>query len=360
MTPLMSGHSIRGIGRYVRGIVDALTTTRPAWCQEHLALLLTSSQAAPAQVRATWRTRRTPVRPQDIGWIVAGFSDRLTLRGADVDIWHETDPSNPIGQGPASQSLVTAHDLIPLLEPSVMTGIRRHRRVAYDLYVRRLVRAHRVLAVSRTTALDLEAVLGIRREQIAVVYPAVQPLVRPTRRRDAAASSFLFVGVPEPHKRAELALQAFSAYRRRGGSMSLSYVGYHPPDVRDRLQRLVDVQALGPHVVFAGLVDDLDLAALYSSGILLAISTREGFGLPAVECLLTGGRVVATPSPIYHEVLGQAAEFSASDSPEDIATSMFAAEVTAPDPGFVRDLIDRFAPSSIANQLIDVYGWALS
>ena len=99
--------------------------------------------------------------------------------------------------------------------------------------------------------------------------------------------SLVFVGVPDPHKRADLAIEALAAYRGKGGTRGLVFVGYHPPETRLRLQRLADRQKVGSQVQFWDRVDDGTLAGLYRTGILLAVSRREGFGLPPVECLLT-------------------------------------------------------------------------
>jgi len=140
-----------------------------------------------------------------------------------------------------------------------------------------------------------------------------------------------------------------------GGTRRLVFVGHHPPTARLRLRRLAEDRRLTTEVEFWDRVDDAMLASLYANGILLALSTREGFGLPPVECLLSGGRVVATPSPIYREVLAEAPVFSLDDSPDAIALSLLAAEATAPSQRAVRDLAERYAPASVARELIRVY-----
>lgn len=360
VTPLASSHAIRGIGRYVGGILDALLSTRPDWCRDHLDLLAAHGQEAPHGVHVVWRSRRASFRPQDVGWVVAAMSDRAIARRARVGLWHETDPGNPLGPGTAGRALVTAYDLLPLLEPALMERVRPHRRLAYRLYLRRLRTARHVLAISHATATDLRSVLGIPRERISVVYPAVRGLgLIPEHGHHSASDqtepAIVFVGVPDPHKRPELAVEAFAAYRRMGGTRPLVFVGHHPPAERLRLRRLAETRRLTADVEFWDVVDDARLAGLCANGILLALSTREGFGLPPVECLLSGGRVVATPSPIYREVLADAAMFSPDDSPDEIGLCLLAAEGTPPDQRAVRDLGKRYSPASAASGLIRVY-----
>jgi glycosyltransferase involved in cell wall biosynthesis len=253
---------------------------------------------------------------------------------------------------------VTAYDLIPLLEPAVMARMRPHNRLSYRLYLRRLRDARGILAISHTTATDLHLLLGVPKDRVRVVYPAVAGLrVEPTG--DSANGrplpSIVFVGVPEPHKRPDLAIEALTAYRRMGGTRRLVFAGYHPPSTRSRLRGLAETRGVARDVEFRDWVDDAELAALYADGVLLALSTREGFGLPPVECLMAGGRVVATPSPIYREVLADAPTFSRDASPDSIGESLLAAEDTPAPLRAVEDLARRYSPAAIASELIRVY-----
>jgi glycosyltransferase involved in cell wall biosynthesis len=253
---------------------------------------------------------------------------------------------------------VTAYDLIPLLEPAVMALVRPHRRLVYRLYLRRLRAARGILAISQTTATDLRTELSVPEDRIHVVYPAVTGLrIEPNGDRITGGTppSIVFVGVPDPHKRADLAVEAFAAYRRMGGTRRLVFVGYHPLAARSRLRRLAETRGLARDVEFRDMVDDQTLGDLYADGVLLALSTREGFGLPPVECLLSGGRVVATPSPIYREVLADAPTFSRDDSPDAIGEGLVAAETSPAPLRAVEGLARRYSPAAIATELVRVY-----
>jgi glycosyltransferase involved in cell wall biosynthesis len=358
ITPLGSGHAIRGIGRYVRGILDALLSTQPEWCREHLDVLQAGGQEAPPGVHRVWRSRRASFRPQDLGWLAAALADRAVLRRTGPAWWHETDPGHPLGPNSAAHALVTAYDLVPLLDPQVMARMRPHRRLLYHLYLRRLREARHILAISDATATDLRTALHVPGERIHVVYPAVAGFTRETTGEligGRTPPAIVFVGVPEPHKRPELAIQALAAYQQMGGTRHLVFVGHHPPVARSWLRGVAKMLGVARYVEFLDRVDDQNLALLYANGVLLALSTREGFGLPPVECLLSGGRVVATPSPVYREILADAPTFSRDASPEAIGESLLAAEATASPARSVERLERRYAPAAIANELIRVY-----
>jgi glycosyltransferase involved in cell wall biosynthesis len=108
-------------------------------------------------------------------------------------------------------------------------------------------------------------------------------------------------------------------------------------------------------VAFVDHISDQDLAARYASSTLMALSRIEGFGLPPVEALMAGGRVVAAPEPIYKEVLGDAACYAAEASPEAVAESMLVATQTTPAVAARRRLEARFSWRATADALLAAY-----
>ena len=369
---MASGHAIRGIGRYLRGVVEALLLEEPNWCLDHLGLLSVNGQTALApnllKTRASW-TRPSPrFRPQDIGWAWAAVADRAALVRERPDLWHQTDPGSPVSPLPMGRTLTTAYDLIPLHEPEVMARIRSHRRLVYRLYLRNLRRARLVIAISETTADDLAETLRIPRERIRVVYPVVEPIAgrgaRPPSPELAgvapgAGPSFLFVGIPDPHKRADLAVAAFARFRAEHHDGRLTFVGYQPEAIRRRLRDQSEALGVAQAVEFADRLDDEILGSMYASGVLLSLSRREGFGLPPVEALLTGGQAVAVPGAIYDEVLGDAAVRAESDQADDIARAMLLACDTRPNGAAIERLRTRYSSKAAGHALRAVYDEAV-
>jgi glycosyltransferase involved in cell wall biosynthesis len=363
LTPVASDHGIRGIGRYVRGIASALVEERPEWTGQHLAGLALQEGMVPEALR-TWRATRPVLRPQDVGWLWAIAADRLAIRNHAPEIWHATDPGTPFSPLGSRRSVVTVYDLIPLHEAAVMARIRPHRRLVYQAYLRQVRRAAFVIAISQATAEDVERTLRVPPERIRVVYPAIRPLA--ALRLDLVAKpaqpvELLFVGVPDPHKRAALAIDSLAAYRLGNGEARLTFVGYIPPGVRAELLALARRAGVGSSVAFLDRVSDDELARLYESTILLALSRIEGFGLPPVEAILSGGRVVAVPTAIYRETLGGLATFADDASPVSVARAITESLSSGvPDATAIARLADRFSPRRAADTLVATYEEALA
>jgi glycosyltransferase involved in cell wall biosynthesis len=98
---------------------------------------------------------------------------------------------------------------------------------------------------------------------------------------------------------------------------------------------------------------DHDLEAAYvSATALLALSGREGFGLPAVEAAIRGVPVVAADIPAAREALVGAATF-VPDDPESIAAAM--TDVKDPGDEVRLALRRRYDPATIAPLLVASY-----
>jgi glycosyltransferase involved in cell wall biosynthesis len=356
----VSGHMLRGIGRYIANLLSALQVERADWSDAHLRPVVTTSNPPIDGGRPIY-TRRPRLRRQDIGWWTAWIADRVAIAGQGVALWHGLDPNMPLSPLPARRTVMTAYDLIALHEPSAMAQIRPHRRLVYRLYLRRLRSARLVIAISEVTARDLRATLGIAPERIRVIYPAV-PLPPPAvRAADAHGQGrdLLFVGVPDPTKQPELALATLAACRARGHQVRLRFAGYHRPGDRARLTALAAGLGVSDSVEFLGRVDDSRLTELYRSSVLLALSHIEGFGLPPVEALLAGGRVVAGEAPVYRETLGDAADYSRSPSGDGLADA-YEAALSRPEETPPPALVERHSPRATAAALVSAYQEAMA
>jgi glycosyltransferase involved in cell wall biosynthesis len=169
----------------------------------------------------------------------------------------------------------------------------------------------------------------------------------------------LFVGVPDLHKRPDLAVAGFARFRAAHHDGRLTFVGYQPEAIRQWLRDESEALEVARAVEFADRVDDGTLADMHASGVVLSLSRHEGFGLPPVEALLTGGQTVAVPGAIYDEVLGDAGVRAESDHPDAIAQAMLLACETRPNSATLERLRTRYSPRAARVALTAVCDEAL-
>ena len=274
-------------------------------------------------------------------------------------MWHHTDPLIPFSPLPPMRTIVSVYDAIPIQESDVWAAIRPHRRYAYRRYLD-LVRASRgVIASLASTASDIEAVIGIPADRIAVVPPYVRRLadrastVAATDSADAPCR-FVFVGVLERHKRAELAVDMIAELVRRGMPATLTFIGTRPAHRRAAVQRHAARLGLTGRIRFVGRLDDEALDSVYARSTLLATSRVEGFGQPPVEAILAGGRVVAVPIAAYLETVGGLATFSTDATAGALADAALTA-AAPPDEAARRGLAERFGAAAATEALQQAY-----
>ncbi len=136
-------------------------------------------------------------------------------------------------------------------------------------------RVNRYLTNSRTTQARIRAYFG---RESTVVHP---PVETSRFQRGDVGDNYLVLSELMPHKRIDVAVQAFNRLR-----LPLLIAG-DGPDMR-RLRRLA-----GPTVSFAGRVSDEDAARLLGSSRALVVTATEEFGIAAVESQAAGRPAIA-------------------------------------------------------------------
>lgn len=242
----------RGIGRYVRCLLEALRETA----------------AQDSVITESHRPRR-------------------------ADVFHSPWLDGAHVRCPCPM-VVTLHDLVNLKRRGeyLRTGVRfRLRYLAVQ-------KADRVIVPTHVVAADAQERLDIDSDRIVVIPEAAAPPMYPRGPQEIAAVRdryalperyLLWVGGmthPEPRKRVAELAQA----RRR---MPLVLAGPTRPWAHEL-----------PDVTLTGQVSDDELAALYSGAHALVFpSDDEGFGLPPLEALACGTPVAACDVPALREVL---------------------------------------------------------
>ena len=227
----------------------------------------------------------------------------------------------PPGLSPRVKTVLTVYDLVFHLFPQTM-GIR-HRWV-YRLFFRRgLAVRDKLSVISQGTADRLHQHFGVQAD--AVVRPAVSERFAPpaaatlqaTRAQlGLPADYWLSVSTLEPRKNLAALLQAMLELRQDTTQPLPCLVlagqrGWRQRRLERWLQRC---RAAGLQVMTLGYVRDEDLPALYAGAqAVLMPSLYEGFGMPVLEALACGARVLTSDTPETREAGGDLALYVPAD-----------------------------------------------
>jgi len=304
--PLQGDSASRGIGTYLRGLLEGMAEIGFA---PQVGALLGRGAAAPpelaaAGVRVTARLPRLERRAQVLADPILVAS---ALRHHPARLYHAVEQGQP--RRAPIPVVVTVHDLIPLLLPSYSWRSRLLRRPG----IRLLPRADALIVPSQATAADCTRLADVDPGRVHVVPHGLSPQYRPADPGvvEATLSRFglrrpylLGVGTFEPRKGLPH-LVAVTRRLRRDHDVDLVVAGQQglfAPAVR------AELAVLGDHARELGFVTTADLIALYGGAAAFVFpSAYEGFGLPLLEAMGCGTVAVGFANSSLPEVAGDAA-----------------------------------------------------
>ena len=298
-----AGRQDAGSGQYIDHLLPALAATDAAQLS-----LLRPRGAAPVAIHGVRvvdvALPRLPRNLAKLYWEQVSVPGAARRLAADV-LWA------PYWAAPWWQpvpTVVTIHDLIPLLLPAYRGGVLN--RAYTRLVTQTARRAALVIAISAASKRDIVAHLGIDPTRVLVVHhgpnqPDAAP-PSPAAQADIAtryglpARYFLYLGGFDMRKNVTAVIQAYARYRELGGDPAVQLViaGKLPeqdsafaPDPR----RDPAAEVLGNAVHFIGWVDERDKRALYAGATgYLFPSLYEGFGMMLLEAMAAGAPVITS------------------------------------------------------------------
>ena len=292
VTPLSSGHAIRGIGMYTRFLSEALER------QKGIEVYRSGLENQPDKV--------------DV------------MHYPFFDLFFSTLPLLK-----TAKTVVTIHDVIPLLFPEQYpVGKRGALALAHQKLALRNVSA--IITDSETSKRDITTHLSVPEEKIHVVYLAANPFLRPITGQALQAAKrklklpkqyILYVGDINYNKNLP---QLIKALKFLPPELKLVCVGknFEPQAIPEwqAIEAQVALSNVGKQVIFRSdiLTDDYDaLSALYSGALsYVQPSLYEGFGLPVLEAMRCSTPVVAANNSSLQEIGDEVVQFSGNTAEE--------------------------------------------
>lgn len=209
-------------------------------------------------------------------------------------------------------TVVTIHDLIPLLLPAYRGGYLQQLYTQLVSWSAR--RADAIVTVSEASRRDVIQHLGVDAAQVQAVLSGANAHAagndstgdrsehdeKVRRKYNLPAHFFLYLGGFDSRKNVRSVLDAYNAYLRRGGDPEVHLViAGTPPETNSEIftdpQRIADELDLSKQTHFCGFVMEEDKPSLYrQSTAYLFPSLYEGFGLTVIEAMSAGTPVITS------------------------------------------------------------------
>jgi glycosyltransferase involved in cell wall biosynthesis len=316
-----------GVGRYIRNLIRELGECDSR--NEYVVYLQKKDYNDVHLPNNRWKKRIARVRWHTIAeqfvmpWLF--LFDRL-------DVVHVPYFNAPIFY--PKKFILTIHDLTILHFDTGKASTWPYwqykiRRFGYRIVLAiGMKRAIHIITVSESVKHDIVRFAGIDPSTISVTYEGIDATFLTAKRESKKshppyAEYFLYVGNVYPHKNIELLLEAFRQYHAiTRDAAKLVFIG--PNDYfYKRLEKVTLSLDINDYVTFLHDVGDRQLYRYYKyAKALLFPSRAEGFGLPAVEALAAGCRVICSDIPVFRETLGNLPVRVPVDSVRDFVNAM--------------------------------------
>src|SRR5690242_11193343 len=239
------------------------------------------------------------------------------IRRLRPDVYFGPAGALPLGRI-STPSAIAVHDLAIYRNPRWFPA--RQPLSTRIVVPRSVLRADVLIAVSESTARDIQEFFGLDRGRIHVIPHGVSKKLRPmgaeeraeARARLALPERFiLFVGTIEPRKNLETLLDAWVLMRYRPDLVVVGSWGWRYEGIKEKMERL------GPRLHHLESVDPDELPVIYNLARVLAHPAwYEGFGLPPLEAMACGTPVVVSDRSSLPEVVADAGLVVPADHPE--------------------------------------------
>jgi len=316
--------------------------------------------------RTSFDLRRLPVKIVSVDIANDAFArNSWYLRGlpklADevaADIVHLSFPTPIRRDAMRCPVVVSLHDLYPYDEPNNF-GFPKvfFNRVFLQQCLKEV---DCVACVSETTRTRLRARFprsAYRKALVVhncVTIDSVDPVL-PFEKRDTFA---LMIAQHRKNKNIPLAIKAFEELiqkNKRHNHLSLMVIGNEGPET-GAIKSLIEQRSLETSIELVDGVTDGQLRWLYTNcEFLMVPSSIEGFGLPIVEGLFCGCRIVCSDIPTFREVGGDACHYFDLHAEAGPSAMVQAICKALREPAMPAKHLDRFVMENVAREYATLY-----
>lgn len=259
-------------------------------------------------------------------------------------------------------TIVIMHDLIEFNIPNKFSKKKMFYRtkLADPITAKN---ADRIITVSENSKKDIIKFLKVPEDKITVVYDGVDTekfhkMTREQAEKIIAAKGWptdflLYAGtIDHPGKNAMGVIKAFEKLKKSGkynGSLILAGM---PGSNHEAVDEYVKRSQYKDDIYLTGFVSDKELVALYSlCKVFVFISLYEGFGMPPLEALACGAKVVVSNTSSLPEVVGNVGYTTNPRNLGDICITIFKAmKADNEEETKIKDHLDNYNWINLANK----------
>jgi len=265
------------------------------------------------------------------GYFYYSAVDILSRIPQDVDVYHALTPMEAIYL-PKGKTVVTFHDLIPLLHPDIETWYmkghfktlkRCFSKLWFNVGIKKAAKANRIVCTSEQTKDEVVRYLKVPEEKIVItrlgISKDLKPLNIPHDNYRIGTLSWL-----DPRKRIDVLVRAFKKIEDPRAELLIGGDGIDK-------ERLMRIAGDDKRITFLGfLPENQKVEFLSSLDVFVFPSLVEGYGIPIIEAMACGVPVVTLDDAIIpYEVKSRTCVVSQVELHEILVERSFSCDIGA-------------------------------
>lgn len=293
------------------------------------------------------------------------FGVNRVIRESEIDIYHGLSNELPIGiHKTGVPSVVTIHDVIFDI---VKEDFPWHDRFVYRIKTKKCIReSSKIIAISQATRHDLINRFKVDPGKIKVIYQTIDPQFNLQERPPDQLALFktdyklpehflLYVGALMKRKNI---LRMIQAWERLPEAYKIPLLIFGEGNqYKPHIEKYIRSKNLKKWIQIRPPVPFRDLPILYQlAESVIYPSLFEGFGLPVLEALACGARVVTSSVSSMPEAGGDLPVYVHPNDIESIADGIIRSlEHSHPDPVKLSEHLRKFNGAELTEQIMNLY-----
>ena len=343
------GKEITGIGRNIISLLNATEST-------HEYVVYTNSDLKDEMI---FTNKKVTVKLYNVSksdslrnllWTTFIFPFKVLSEKADLAII----PNFTLLLLKFKPTIIFMHDLIEFNVPNKFSKLKMFYRTRLADPISAKM-ANQIITVSQNSKRDIEKFLHIKPTKIAVIYNGVArqkfcPMPREHAEKLLAAhgifSDFLLYAgtIDHPGKNVLGVIKAFERLKEQNLYTGCLVLAGMPGSGYDIVADYVKNSSFSKEIIFMGFISDDELVALFSlCRVFCFVSLYEGFGIPPLEALACGAKVVVSNTSSLPEVVGDVGWKVNPNSIDEIAEGIVNAISFNADEQYISDVAAHLA-----------------
>ena len=306
-----------GVGVYLRNIIPFFLISNNNF------ILLGDETLLKQYINSNVKIISLKIKAFSINEILFFLNNKIKKIINNADIFYT--PFYNIPSGIKIPIYTTIHDIIFPDIPELTSKTGLFIRMLFYKYAYK--KSEKIFTVSYFSKTRIQYHLG-NKKKIIIANPGIQDTIikfKKTINNINKTNNIVYIGNIKKHKGLKYLLNAFISFINEGYNYKLILIGTRENIFRGKYKISKDISLLNNNsIIFTGYISDNEMLKILSEAALLVQpSVYEGFGIPPLEAMYLGTKVLISDIPVFKEIYNEfPVKYFKTENSEDLKNQL--------------------------------------